>query len=404
MKTETQQPTVDNDFDEVPFEHSVELEEDFGSKRGIELDEDDPHDNFDWLTDKRPATWLTDVGSIEDYARQTPVDWIHRGILMEGMSTIFVAREGVGKSLFAVNLANAVANGLSFLGQTHKPRPVLYLDRENPLAVVEKRAKEFKIRSGGNLTYVGLYAHNGEVPNPGTKVGGVDQVLNYVNRQWIPPLIVLDSLVRFMPGNENATEAPKAFWERIKPLTGRGCSFLILHHAGKGETTQQGRGSTDIVAGCDILYMFNKAKDGEDEHKNLRKMKMQLWRTRYPEDAISTKSTVNISAGGVWSLGPSEVKEAVQSQHTVMRDLLKANPGCTGRKLEDLADSKKIGQSFFRKWKKEMVESGNVIVKNGDKRAELLTWNGDHPDSPSKGLLPVISISDVPAAKRTSEN
>jgi hypothetical protein len=94
----------------------------------------------------------------------------------------------------------------------------------------------------------------------------------------------------------------------------------------------------------------------------------------------------------------------VQSNHAVMRDLLKMNPGCTGRKLEDLADSKKIGQSFFRKWKKEMVESGNVIVKNGDKRAELLTWNDDLPGSPSKGLLPVISISDVPAARRRSEN
>jgi hypothetical protein len=100
---------------------------------------------------------------------------------MEDMSTICVAREGVGKSLFDVNLANAVANGLSFLGQTHKPRPVLYLDRENPLAVVEKRAKEFNIRSGGNLKYVGLYAHNGEVPNPVTFAKGE---LPPVNAFW----------------------------------------------------------------------------------------------------------------------------------------------------------------------------------------------------------------------------
>ena len=71
---------------------------------------------------------------------------------------------------------------------------------------------------------------------------------------------------------------------------------------------------------------------------------------------------------GVWSLGPAEVKEAVQSNHAVMRDLLKDEPGCTGRRLEDLADAKRIGQSFFRKWKKEMVESGKVLVEHGDKR------------------------------------
>ncbi len=94
------------------------------------------------------------------------MDWIHRGMLMEGMSTILVAREGVGKSLFAVNLANAVANGGVFLGQKHKPRPVLYLDMENPLAVAAKRTKEFSIRTGGNLKYVGLFTNSGGGAQP----------------------------------------------------------------------------------------------------------------------------------------------------------------------------------------------------------------------------------------------
>jgi hypothetical protein len=129
-----------------------------------------------------------------------------------------------------------------------------------------------------------------------------------------------------------------------------------------------------------------------------------LWLSLRPQESPKARAEVVLNAAGVWSLGPSEVKEAAQSQNAIMRELLKANPGCTGRKLEDLADSTKIGQSFFRKWKKEMVESGYVIVKHCDKRAELLTWNEDSPETPSKSLLPVVSLSDVPAAKRWSGN
>ncbi len=75
--------------------------------------------------------------------------------------------------------------------------------------------------------------------------------------------------------------------------------------------------------------LLQKATGGEDEHKNLRKMKMQLLRTRFPEDDVAIKSTIRID-GGVWNLGPPDVKEAVRSDHAVLRDLLKANPGVRG--------------------------------------------------------------------------
>jgi hypothetical protein len=136
----------------------------------IELEEDDPPIDYKTLNAGKPESWLSAVNSIEVQSKGAPIGWIHPGILMEGMSTILVAREGVGKSLFAVNLANAVANGTEFLGFKPKPRPVLYLDLENPLAVVAKRAKEFGLKTGGNFSYVGLFTHHGDVPNPGLKV------------------------------------------------------------------------------------------------------------------------------------------------------------------------------------------------------------------------------------------
>ena len=119
----------EDDFDDVetPEEFVTEFEEDLEvdsdpehaalvDECRIELEEDDPPINYEALNAGKPESWLSAVNSIEGQSKGAPLAWIHPGILMEGMSTILVAREGVGKSLFAVNLANAVANGTEFLG------------------------------------------------------------------------------------------------------------------------------------------------------------------------------------------------------------------------------------------------------------------------------------------------
>ena len=272
--------------------------------------------------------------------------------------------------------------------------------------MVAKRAKEFGLKTGGNFTYVGLFTHHGDVPNPGITVKDpntgkrTDQVWNWAMRQRIPPLIVLDSLVRFMPGDENSTDAPKAFWERIKKLNGAGCSFLILHHAGKGASTKEGRGSTDITAGCDFKYLLTKpSKGGEDGHKNLLKMDMSLLRTRYPDDSIPVKSVVDITRG-VWTRETVEVTEtsaAKKSNGDALREILRQNPGIGVNEFEGKAKDAKIGQAFFRKWKTEMITTGNIHVTSGPNRAQLLTWDDTVPETVAKvSLSSNLRWEDIP--------
>lgn len=167
-----------DDIEDIPADFAVEGElegeglevedpeyEALAAEFVTEIDEDDPPLDYEFLNRGKRKSRLTDVPSIERQSAGLKVEWIHPGILMEGMSTILVAREGVGKSLFAVNLANSVANGATFLGFTPKrKRPVMYLDLENPQGVVQRRIQEFGLVTGGNFTYVGSFTPGG-VPN-----------------------------------------------------------------------------------------------------------------------------------------------------------------------------------------------------------------------------------------------
>ena len=50
--------------------------------------------------------------------------------------TMLVGKPSAAKSVLALSLGNAIANGLNILGHQHTPRPVLYLDRDDNLMVM----------------------------------------------------------------------------------------------------------------------------------------------------------------------------------------------------------------------------------------------------------------------------
>jgi len=82
-----------------------------------------------------PAIWTLEASTrwlIEDLVPQTAI-------------TLLIGDSGVGKSTFVLALAAAVARGERFLGEPVERRPVLYVDRENPLAVVKERLARMRI-------------------------------------------------------------------------------------------------------------------------------------------------------------------------------------------------------------------------------------------------------------------
>ena len=69
--------------------------------------------------------------AFEDLKESTKKDIIIDGLMRSKGVYLLVSKPKVGKSLFALQLANSIANGKPFLGhEILKPSPVLYITTE----------------------------------------------------------------------------------------------------------------------------------------------------------------------------------------------------------------------------------------------------------------------------------
>jgi len=91
----------------------------------------------------------------------------------------------------------------------------------------------------------------------------------------------MDSLIRFHKSDENSSNEMSNVMDAAKALTKRGASVVLLHHKGKSEASY--RGSSEILAGCDIMYSLSY----DNEEKMLR---LKAVKHRYlPEFSICMK-------------------------------------------------------------------------------------------------------------------
>jgi RecA-family ATPase len=91
--------------------------------------------NSDSVIETMPSTWCYEDKTV----------YLVDELIMEGAITLWSGESGDGKSTLALALAAAVAQGRPFLGRTVIQRPVLYMDRENPIATVKDRVLRLRI-------------------------------------------------------------------------------------------------------------------------------------------------------------------------------------------------------------------------------------------------------------------
>jgi hypothetical protein len=84
----------------------------------------------------------------------TPETLIQR-LAMPGMMTLISGTRGLGKTNLGLSLAVAAATGGNFLGQELRAMRVLYLNRDNPTALLRKRLKAWGAGNAPNLKILG---------------------------------------------------------------------------------------------------------------------------------------------------------------------------------------------------------------------------------------------------------
>ena len=218
---------------------------------------------------QRSGTGLHDLPSV--WTLEANIEWLIDDMIPLGGITLLSAPSSTGKTWLAHAIAGAVAHGIPFLGRKVKRRPVVYLDRENPLAVVKRNLMDLGIPETGNITLWGGW-NSTEACDPDDA-----ELIEYASKRH--PLIVIDSLVRFHTGDEQSAKDTSVFMKLIRKLTSVGATVIILHHTGKSLTSKKYRGSSDIEAAVDMAYFI----EGRPRDRKIHRLEMENFKSRFAE-------------------------------------------------------------------------------------------------------------------------
>ena len=176
-------------------------------------------------------------------------EWLVRGLICKGDTTLLVGEPNVGKSWISLSLAVAMTEQQPYwLGhEMQQHGKVLYIDEENPHDVVYHRLRQLGATNFDNLRY--LHRQGIRLDRNFDKI--LDEAIMFE-----PTMIVLDSLTRFHTKDENnAGEMASLFNDSINVLCREtGAAVIILHHTNKSESNSsyvKTRGSSDIGAAVD---------------------------------------------------------------------------------------------------------------------------------------------------------
>ena len=176
------------------------------------------------------SSWLT--------LKLPPRDYLFGNLLCTTSRWLIYGETGVGKTLFALELAGAVASGKPFLAWEGIRRArVMYLDGEMPAETFKERMELVADQYGSTLELFGYNRDvlgDGEMPPLNTEAGEkwFRKELDLIK----PDLVIFDSIMCLLVGSMAEEES----WAPIKPMiraiSSRRIAQIWLHHTGHDPT------------------------------------------------------------------------------------------------------------------------------------------------------------------------
>jgi hypothetical protein len=310
------------------------------------------------------------ISSLEEKQHPTPIDAIKSvyafnsagmefaidGVIACSAVTSITGDAGAGKTTLATALGAHVACGEDFLGRCCTQRKVLILDRENTVPVVQERLTRLHIQDGGDLKIWGAW--NGtEAPEP-----SAPSLLRWVVQTIPKPLVIVDSFIAFVNGDENDSYIVRTFMQQLRRLADAGAGVVVLHHTGKGESSRHYRGSSDFKAAIDVGFSLANVGGGS----RLERLRLKAFKTRFTveNDLIITYADGQFSADN----RPNAVSRTVTQQLT---ELLRQNSGICSGEFEELASKRNLGRDRARQFLRDGVTTGDIRQEKGAKNSHF---------------------------------
>ncbi|HEY6444428.1 MAG TPA: AAA family ATPase, partial [Candidatus Acidoferrales bacterium] len=216
--------------------------------------------------DEIPNIFTLDVPAIE---------WMVDGILPRASVTLVAGEPGSYKTWLALALLRGVATGGHFLGRKCAQSSVLYLDRENPLAVVRERLAVLGIEQSAAAD---CRIWGGWLADAPPGIGDI-RILEIARERR--PLIVFDSLIRFhAAADENSATEMSMVMADLRALANVGATVVALHHKPKSDGSHY-RGSSDIAGGVDTALAVSR-----DRQAGL--LRLECFKSRFAEEFSMT--------------------------------------------------------------------------------------------------------------------
>jgi hypothetical protein len=290
------------------------------------------------LGGKVARDWRVRYHTFNEINEAPPTSFLIRGFLAVGSITALAAPVGQRKSLIALNVAHSLCTGEPLFNQfvvDTKPARVIYLCPEMGISSFSDRLKR-----------IGLMPCVGETLFCRTMSAEGLMDLDELSEELDGAVVIIDTAVRYLKGDENSSEHMRAFAESIFRLMRCGAlSVLLLHHSAKGtkesleltlENAMRGSGELGAFVSC---CWATRLQDPTDPYKSasyITNVKQRDFESKPFEVTSGPDCRLHIVSepgGAVLSRRPSGVRSNTDGKDEAALDIIRNNPEASIRTL-----------------------------------------------------------------------
>lgn len=227
------------------------------------MDANDYHQaGYDLMALLSPPTdnWL--VPASEYIQQPAPIAWLIKGWIQREALHMVHGPSGGGKTFITVDMAMHIASQSQYGTHSTHGGPVVYLAGEGHHGLRSRMAAWKEAHPGADMSQFYISKSGCDLNTP----EGYTRVVEAVRGLPEPPaLIIVDTLHRFMSGDENSAQDTKTMLDACSSLIIEfSAAVILVHHTGVSEEAQhRARGSSAWRGALDIEISVVPAK-GDD--------------------------------------------------------------------------------------------------------------------------------------------
>jgi archaellum biogenesis ATPase FlaH len=191
-------------------------------------------------------------------SQEVNIEYVIDRAFPKGCIIVIFGKGGIGKTWLLMDAARCIGGGIPWLGLNTEQTTVIFIDFENPLAVLITRTQKL-----GDAENVLFWRAN----NPNIKAPKLDKPDWELYKQLPQGAVLIFDTLRASQGrDENKSDDMAQIMDRLKQLRDMGFTVILLHHTAKN-SDRIAKGSTAIVDLADHiigLTLVKKRLDGQD--------------------------------------------------------------------------------------------------------------------------------------------